>query len=87
LQLPQGLELTCQRLDVLHVTYPNAPSVQDEEEREGPLLAVDYQIALGALTLSYEDPEGERINVSGSFDIQSRSIPTGFPLRKNRRKS
>jgi hypothetical protein len=63
LRPPQGLELTCQRLDVLHVTYPNAPSVQDEEEGEDPLLAVDYQVALGALTLSYEDPEDERIDV------------------------
>jgi hypothetical protein len=61
--LPQGLEPTCQRLGVLHVTYPNAPYVQDEEEREGPLLAVDYQVALGGLTLSNEDPEGERIRV------------------------
>jgi hypothetical protein len=64
---------------VLHVTYPNAPSVQNEG-REGPLLAVDYQVALGALTLSNEDPEDERIDVSGFLDIQSRSIPTGFPL-------
>jgi hypothetical protein len=39
------------------------PAVQEKEEREGPLLAVDYQVALGGLTLSNEDPEGERIRV------------------------
>jgi hypothetical protein len=67
---------------VFHIADLNAPSVKEKEEREDSLLAVNYQEVLRALTLAYEDPEGEGVRVFGVLRPPELEYPDGVSLEE-----